>query len=143
AQPGEMHIDGYFEIAHAEIQLKQLPPDTTDVSQDQRLVGEAVAEETSVWANLGINLGDKFHFGGFGADVNLSGRLQLSKAPGDSMYLTGVVPVPRAGYRAYGQRLSLRSGSFISYGPPGNPDLNLEAVREMPPGVTEVVGLRV
>src|SRR5690606_8858566 len=139
AQPGEMHIDGYFDIAQAEIQLKQLPPDTTDVSQDQRLVGEAVAEETSVWANLGINLGDKFHFGGFGADVNLSGRLQLSKAPGDSVHLTGEVRVPRGRYRAYGRRLSVRSGSFIFYGPPDNPDVNLEAVRDMPAGVTDVV----
>src|SRR6185503_6049871 len=34
-------------------------------------------------------------------------------------------------------------GSFIFYGPQDNPDLNLEAVRDMPPGVTDVVGLRV
>jgi translocation and assembly module TamB len=59
------------------------------------------------------------------------------------MHLLGEVKVPRGRYRAYGQRLTVRKGSVIFYGPPDNPDLNLEAVREMPPGVTDVVGLRV
>lgn len=144
AKPGEFHITGYVDIASAEITLKQLPPNTTDVSQDQRIVGEqADTGSSKLWADLGLNLGDKFHFAGFGADVNLSGKLKINKAPGDLLHVNGEVHVPRGRYRAYGQRLSVRKGSFIFYGPLDNPDLNLEAVRDMPPGVTDVVGLRV
>jgi translocation and assembly module TamB len=75
--------------------------------------------------------------------VNLSGRLQVVKKPGDALHVTGEVRVPRGRYRAYGQRLTVRKGSFIFYGPLENPDLNLEAVRDMPPGITDVVGLRI
>jgi translocation and assembly module TamB len=144
AQPNEIRVTGYVDVASAEITIKQLPPETVDVSQDQRISGQHVdADETKFWADLGLNLGDKFHFSGLGADVNLSGRLKIAKTPGDSLHVNGEVRVPRGRYRAYGQRLSIRKGSFIFYGPLENPDLNLEAVREMPPGVTDVVGLRV
>ncbi|MDB6062139.1 MAG: hypothetical protein JWM78_2242 [Verrucomicrobiaceae bacterium] len=144
AQPREIHVKGFVDIASAEITLKQLPPDTVDVSQDQQIVGQLPdTDATKLWAELALNLGDQFHFAGFGADVNLSGRLQITKAPGDALQMNGEVRVPRGRYRAYGQRLSIRKGSFIFYGPPDNPDLNLEAVREMPIGVTDVVGLRV
>lgn len=144
AVPNEMHINGYVDIASAEIQLKQLPPETIDVSQDTEIVGQQIAQDAwKIWAELGLNLGDQFHLSGFGADVNLSGRLQLSKAPNDILHMTGDVKVPRGRYRAYGQRLTVRKGSVIFYGPLENPDLSLEAVRDMPPGVTDVVGLRV
>lgn len=143
AKPGEAHINGYVDVASADIVLKQLPPNTTNVSQDAEIIGATAEDEWKIWADLGLNLGDKFHFTGFGADVNLSGRLQAVKKPGDNLHVTGEVKVPNGRYRAYGQRLVVRKGSFIFYGPQDNPDLNLEAVREMPPGVTDVVGLRV
>ncbi|MFT3930232.1 MAG: translocation/assembly module TamB domain-containing protein [Spongiibacteraceae bacterium] len=144
ATPGEMHIDGYVDIASADIKLKELPPETTDVSQDQEIVGQQSDEgEWKIWSKIGLNLGDQFHLNGFGADVNLSGKLQLTKAPDDNMHLYGEVKVPRGRYRAYGQKLTVRKGSVIFYGPPDNPDLNLEAVRDLPPGNTDVVGMRV
>ena len=144
AQPGEMHIDGYVDIASADIQLKELPPETTDVSQDQEIVGQQADDgEWKIWSKLNLNLGEQFHLNGFGADVNLSGRLRLEKAPDDNMHLYGEVKVPRGRYRAYGQRLTVRKGAVIFYGPPDNPDLNLEAVRDLPPGNNDVVGMRV
>lgn len=144
ATPGEVHITGYVDVARADFELKQLPPHTVDVSQDQQLVGDlSDADATHVWADIGLNLGEQFHFQGLGADVNLSGKLQIAKKPGDALHVTGEVRVPRGRYRAYGQRLTIRKGSFIFYGPLENPDLNLEAVRDMPIGVTDVVGLRV
>jgi len=144
AEPGKIRIDGYVDIASADIRLKELPPQTIDVSQDQEIVGENIEDDAwKIWMQLGVNLGDQFHLSGFGADVDLNGRLQLSLNPGDNLHLNGEVKVPRGRYRAYGQRLTVRKGSVIFYGPPDNPDLNLEAVRDMPPGVTDVVGMRV
>ncbi len=143
AQPGEMHIEGYIDVASADIRLKELPPETTDVSQDQEIVGQQLDDEWKIWTRLDLNLGDQFHLNGFGADVNLSGRMRMEKAPGDNMHLYGEVKVPRGRYRAYGQRLIVRRGAVIFYGPPDNPDLNLEAVRDLPPGNNDVVGMRV
>jgi translocation and assembly module TamB len=144
AAPNELHAKGYVDIASAEIFLKELPPQTIDVSQDAHIVGQQIPEDAwKIWADIGLNLGEQFHFQGLGADVNLTGKLRLQQEPGDVLHLTGEVQVPKGRYRAYGQRLSVRRGSFIFYGPWNNPDLNLEAVRDMPPGVTDVVGLRV
>ncbi|HET8710413.1 MAG TPA: hypothetical protein VFM32_03485, partial [Spongiibacteraceae bacterium] len=47
ATPGEVHIDGYVDVASADIQFKQLPPETIDVSQDQEIVGQDA--EDSDW----------------------------------------------------------------------------------------------
>jgi translocation and assembly module TamB len=144
AKPNEVRVKGYVDIASAEIRMKELPPETIDVSQDTYIVGQQQPEnELQLWADIGLNLGDQFHFLGLGADVNLTGRLRLQQQPGDLAKLTGEVAIPKGRYRAYGQRLSVRRGSFIFYGPWDNPDLNLEAVREMPPGVTDVVGMRI
>jgi translocation and assembly module TamB len=144
AAPNELHVSGFVDIASAELFLKELPPETIDVSQDTHIVGQQIPQDVlNLWADIGLNLGEQFHFQGLGADVNLTGRLRLQQQPGDIAHLTGEVYVPQGRYRAYGQRLSVRRGSFIFYGPWDNPDLNLEAVRDMPPGVTDVVGLRV
>lgn len=144
ATPAEVRVKGFIDIASAEIFLKELPPETIDVSQDARIVGEQRDESAlKLWADINLNLGDHFHFQGLGADVTLAGRLRLQQQPGDLPDLTGEVTIPKGRYRAWGQRLSVRRGSFIFYGPWDNPDLNLEAVRELPPTVTDVVGMRV
>lgn len=144
ATPAAVRVKGFVDIASAEIRLKELPPETVDVSQDARIVGQQRAENASkLWADIALNLGDRFHFQGLGADVNLAGRLRLQQQPGDLPDLTGEVTITKGRYRAYGQRLSVRRGSFIFYGPWDNPDLNLEAVRELPPGISDVVGMRI
>lgn len=144
AAPDEVKANGFIDIAKAELFLKELPPQTIDVSPDAHIVGQqAPVDDWKIWADIGLNLGEQFHFRGLGADVNLTGRLRLQQQPGAAPNATGEVRVPRGRYRAYGQRLSVRSGSFIFNGPWDNPDLHLEAIRELPPGTTDVVGIRV
>ncbi|HSB97845.1 MAG TPA: translocation/assembly module TamB domain-containing protein, partial [Spongiibacteraceae bacterium] len=70
AAPNELHVSGYIDIASAEIFLKELPPETIDVSQDAHIVGQQTPEDNAkLWADIGINLGEQFHFKGLGADV--------------------------------------------------------------------------
>jgi translocation and assembly module TamB len=97
-------------------------------------------------ADINLDLGDHFHFRGFGADVDLTGRLRLQQESAQLFRANGEVRVPRGRYRAYGQRLVVRTGSFIFTGPWDNPDLNLEAIRELPPSTNPtnvVVGIKV
>lgn len=144
ARPELVKIGGDARIAKADIALKELPPESVGVSPDAEVVGrQAPPQRWQFQANVNLDLGDKFHFSGFGADVDLSGTLRLRQQPGQPFKVSGEVTVPQGRYHAYGQRLKIRHGSFVFDGPWDNPNLQLEAVREMPPTSTTVVGLRV
>lgn len=141
--PEEMRVSGTVKVDEGDIRLKELPPDSIDVSQDAVIVGAEPTAESQRWVDVRIDLGNKLRFRGFGADVELAGRLRMHQQPGQLLQGIGEVKVPKGRYRAYGQRLIVRRGSFIFAGPLDNPDLNLEAIRELPPGTRDVVGLRV
>lgn len=138
---------GRIDIDSADIKVKELPPETVRVSPDQEIVGEK--PKTHVWqmlTDVQLNLGNQFHFSGFGADVDLRGGLHLQRDASQLFRANGEVKVADGRYRAYGQRLLVRRGSFIFTGPWDNPDLNLEAIRELPPSANPtnaVVGIKV
>lgn len=145
--PSRFSTTGKVTIEEADIRVKELPPDTVDVSPDEEIVGREVeAGQWQMLANVELDLGDKFHFRGFGADVNLTGGLRLQRDSSQLFRANGEVKVKRGRYRAYGQRLLVRRGSFIFTGPWDNPDLNLQAIRELPPSTNPnevVVGIQV
>jgi len=145
--PQQLNTSGQIDIESADITVKELPPETVRVSADEEIVGEKVP--ANVWqlnTDVRLNLGDQFHFAGFGADVNLTGGLHLQRDASQLFRANGEVKVTNGRYRAYGQRLLVRRGSFIFTGPWDNPDLNLEAIRELPPSANPtnvVVGIKV
>ncbi|MDX9873892.1 MAG: translocation/assembly module TamB domain-containing protein [Spongiibacteraceae bacterium] len=146
ATPARVDITGEVAIPLAALHIEELPPSAARVSPDAEWVG-AAAEETTpaqLFADVGLRLGDDVHFRGFGADVWLTGGMRLRHNPSQGVRATGEVQVSRGRYRAYGQRLIIRRGSFLFTGPLENPELNLEAIREMPPtDDDQVVGIRV
>lgn len=145
--PGRFVTQGQVDIENANILVKELPPETVSVSPDEQIVGEKLPENTwQMLTDVRLNLGDKFHFSGFGADVDLTGGLHLQRDESQLFRANGEVRVTKGRYRAYGQRLIVRRGSFIFTGPWDNPDLNLEAIRELPPSANPlnvVVGIKV
>lgn len=141
-----VQLAGSVDVDQADIRLKTLPADTADVSPDAEWVGAETAAEDPLQlrASVAVDLGNNTHFEGFGADVALRGELRFRHTPERGARLTGEVRVPSGRYRAYGQRLVVRQGTFIFTGPPANPDISLEAIRELPPTVhDQVVGVRV
>ncbi|WP_101102042.1 translocation/assembly module TamB domain-containing protein [Macromonas bipunctata] len=86
-------------------------------------------------------LGDNFELRGKGIQTHLTGRLQFSAEPGQSVpELTGLVRTVRGSYRAYGQTLSIDNGRIQFGGPYDNPGLNILAVRPHP---SQVVGVEI
>jgi translocation and assembly module TamB len=144
AVPGDLQLRGEMLVERADIQLKQLPPQTVNPSRDTVVSGrEATGTGLPLTLDIALNLGKDIHFIGFGAEVDLAGQLHLQQEKNRELVATGRVNVTKGRYRAYGQRLLVRKGQFIFIGNLDNPDLNLEAIREMTPGNTDVVGLRV
>ena len=145
--PNRFITKGQVDIESAEIKVKELPPDTVRVSGDEQIVGEKPAEsDWQMLTDVRLNLGNQFHFAGFGADVHLTGGVSLQRDVNQLFRANGEVKVTKGRYRAYGQRLLVRRGSFIFTGPWDNPDLNLEAIRELPPTANPtnvVVGIKV
>ncbi len=141
-------LTGGVQVRQADIRINELPPETVSVSPDAVVVGR-VTEPTALEQlaiDVGVALGDQFRFSGFGADVRLTGNLQLLRQPGQSLLGDGTVRLADGRYRAYGQRLRVRRGSFLFTGPLDNPALDIEAVRELAPvvGYDDVeVGLQV
>lgn len=144
ATPDQLRLHGEVTLEKADIRLQELPPETVNPSRDTVVIGREVAETgIPLTLDIALNLGEHTHFSGFGAEVDLAGQLRLLQENNRDLAATGRINVTRGRYRAYGQRLIVRKGQFIFVGNLDNPDINLEAIREMIPGNNDVVGLRI
>ncbi|HLV35275.1 MAG TPA: translocation/assembly module TamB domain-containing protein, partial [Spirillospora sp.] len=142
--PGNSRLEGAVQVDKADIKMAQLPPETVSPSRDAVVSGrETKQAERPFTMDVALRLGKNTHFSGFGADVDLTGKLRLQAESAQEMATTGQIKVTKGRYRAYGQRLIVRKGQFIFSGDLDNPDLNLEAIREFPPGNRDIVGLRI
>ncbi len=146
--PRAATLSGNVQIRQAEILIKELPPETISPSPDTVVIGRQ--QESTLLdrlaIDLGVELGQQFHFAGFGADTHLTGDLHLVRQPNQALRAEGEVSLVDGRYRAYGQRLLVQRGQFIFTGPLDNPTLDLKAIRELAPvvGYDEVeVGLQV
>jgi translocation and assembly module TamB len=82
-------------------------------------------------AELTLDLGDHFHFGGQGLDTQLTGQVTLSASPGRAPAAHGQVRVLSGRYKAYGQDLDIEYGVVTFTGPLDNPHLNVRARRRL------------
>lgn len=130
---GRYHLSGSLLIPKAAIELKEVPSGTVDVSGDEIIVGEDDPEERrqgaqNLTARVRIELGKAVTFEGFGLETGLTGALDAAvDAEGTS--LDGKIELRDAEYKAYGQNLSVERGRLLFAGPPGNPAIDLRAVR--------------
>lgn len=113
---------------------------------DRRMSGNvanilAVVEPWSINADIGLDLGDKVAFRGFGATLPLAGALRLTQSGQGKMNAHGVVQVSRrTKIDAIGQNLDLNYAQIRFNGNMMNPRLSIEAVREIN---SNTVGVRV
>ncbi len=127
-------LTGVLRIPTAAIEIKELPPGSVAVSDDEIIVGEsdeqAVEKPASpVEVQVRVELGSDVTFKGFGLKTGLTGALD-AKVVGSDTQVDGKIELRDAAYKAYGQDLTVERGRLLFAGPPGNPDLDLRAVRE-------------
>lgn len=131
-------VSGKIDVPRGEIVIRELPPDTVQVSEDARLVGDDAEREAGLdlAMNVEVNVGsDRLTFSGFGLSADLAGQLRI----GDNLDTRGELNLNNGRYRAYGQRLSIRRARVYFAGPIDRPYLDVEAIRRVD---TVVAGLR-
>ncbi|ROS04971.1 autotransporter secretion inner membrane protein TamB [Sinobacterium caligoides] len=139
-----LELRGKVDVPRAYIKMKDLPQSAISESSDVVYIDEE-SSEASKWKydiHVGVHLGDKVRFKGFGAELRFDGGLKASVGRSGDLRGVGEIRIAEGSYQAYGQDLRVRKGSFAFNGPISSPDISLEAIREIS-GENITVGLRV
>ncbi|MGB5325423.1 MAG: translocation/assembly module TamB domain-containing protein [Pseudomonadales bacterium] len=137
---GEVAIpEGKIEIVELPANAQQLSADVTFVEPDA--TNSKRSEQTlSISNDVLLVIGPRLAFSGFDASAVLGGQLRLLQKAGATPLGRGEIKILEGKYRGYGQRLDVRRGSLLFNGELGEPNINLEAVRN---AEDAVVGIRV
>lgn len=120
---GEILIDsGLWDLGSAE---------TPQLSDDVIIAGRNPAKSSALQLDLdlGVALGQQFLLRGRGIKGKLGGAVRLSSKAGTPLNVVGLMQISRGSYTAYGRELSLERGILRFDGPPGNPALDILAMR--------------
>ena len=79
--------------------------------------------------DLGIGLGEQLSVRGRGINARLGGAVRIKSTPGEALSAYGLIQVTRGTYTAYGRELAIERGGLRFDGPPGNPALDIRAMR--------------
>lgn len=169
ADPERLQVRGTVDIPWARLQVGEVPqsaqapsPDEVIITeQDDRRAAEAEAEARSqrqpgestaeAMAEAGmatdiritLSLGPDMQLEAYGLESELEGNIEVRQQNGP-VQLFGDVSLVDGRFKAYGQDLIIREGIIFFSGPPGQPRLDFEAIRN--PAATEddvIAGLRV
>jgi translocation and assembly module TamB len=149
ATPAAFNLDGRVDIPWARITVQEVPESATGVSSDEVMLDQnlkPIQPKTTaipINSNLVIHVGNDVRLSAFGLKAKLNGDLKLVQDR-TGLGLNGQINIPDGRFHAYGQDLIVRKGELQFAGPPDQPYLNLEAIRN--PDSTEddvTAGIRV
>ncbi|MDR0807272.1 MAG: translocation/assembly module TamB [Enterobacteriaceae bacterium] len=149
ATPQLLSLNGSVAIPWARITVEEIPDSATGISSDEVMLDrnlQPIETKTSsipITSNLVINIGNNVLISAFGLKARLQGDLKVIQDK-KGLGLNGQVNIPSGKFRAYGQDLVIQKGLIQFAGPPDQPMLNLEAIRN--PDSTEdnvTAGVRV
>ena len=151
ATPNLITLDGSADVPWARIVVQELPESAVGVSSDEVMLDERLKPEKDPTAsipinsNLTIHVGNNVRLDAFGLKARLTGDLKVAQDK-QGLGLNGQINIPKeeGRFHAYGQDLIVRKGEILFSGPPDQPLLNIEAIRN--PDATEndvTAGVRV
>ena len=149
ATPSLFTLDGRVDIPWARIVVQEVPESAVGVSSDEVMLDKdlkPIKPQTAgipINSNLVIHVGDNVRLNAFGLKARLNGDLKMVQDK-QGLGLNGQINIPEGSFRAYGQDLIVRKGILLFSGPPDQPLLNIEAIRN--PESTEndvIAGVRV
>ncbi|UYG01827.1 translocation/assembly module TamB [Halomonas sp. LR3S48] len=166
--PQELRVRGDVQVPWARLEIGEAPPAAVSPSPDEIIITrrdearaqqrdelEATAgtDEAAAVAlreagmrldvRINLSLGPDMKLEAMGLETELLGTLQVRQQDGP-VQLFGDVSLTDGRFRAFGQDLLIRQGELLFSGPPDQPLLDFEAIRN--PDATEdgvVAGLRV
>ncbi|WP_326902602.1 autotransporter assembly complex protein TamB [Kosakonia cowanii] len=149
ATPSLFTLDGDVDVPWARIVVHDVPESAVGVSSDEVMLNDQLQPEEEQRASIPINsnvtvhVGNNVRLSAFGLKARLTGDLKVAQDK-QGLGLNGQINIPEGRFRAYGQDLIVRKGELLFSGPPDQPLLNLEAIRN--PEATEndvIAGVRV
>jgi len=136
---GDLAVTGEVAVPRGSIEIKSLPAQAVQVSEDEVIVGVEQEEPAIRSMNMDVTVRvggeDVVTFAAFGVTGNLQGTLRI----GNDMDTRGTLQLVEGHYEAYGQELELRTARLLFVGNITEPYLEIEAIREVG---TVVAGLR-
>ena len=149
ATPNLFTLDGRVDVPWARIVVHELPESAVGVSSDEVILNDELQPEKPQTAGIPINsnlivhVGNNVRIDAFGLKARLTGDLKVAQDK-QGLGLNGQINIPQGRFHAYGQDLIVRKGELLFSGPPDQPLLNIEAIRN--PEATEddvIAGVRV
>nr|WP_231613400.1 translocation/assembly module TamB domain-containing protein [Halomonas sp. BC04] len=161
--PSRLQVRGAVQVPWARLEIGDRPPAAVSPSPDEIIItrrdeararraeereGEAAAVALqragmSLDVRIDLNLGPDMQFESRGLETGVRGTLQVRQQDGP-VQLFGDVILTEGRFRAFGQDLMIRQGQLLFSGPPDQPLLDFEAIRN--PDLTDdgvIAGLRV
>lgn len=149
ATPSLFTLDGSVDVPWARIVVHDVPESAVGVSGDEVMLNDQLKPEKPqsasipINSNLVIHVGNNVRLNAFGLKARLTGDLKVAQDK-QGLGLNGQITIPEGRFHAYGQDLIVRKGELLFSGPPDQPLLNIEAIRN--PDATEndvIAGVRV
>jgi len=129
---GRLQADGGFNADSGMIDIGQA--DKPALSDDVVIVGTTTRKTATPLAlDLVIGLGEGVVVRGRGLNAVLVGQLQFKNDAGEQLKAQGAMRILRGTYSAYGRELTIEKGLLYFNGSPGNPGLDLLAMRRGQP----------
>lgn len=173
ARPELLTVRGDIRIPWARLEVGQIPPSAVEPSSDEVIVSREAyearqraaveraartgVEEQFDWATtddleeagmevdvaVSLVIGNDVELEAYGLNANVEGRLDVRQSSG-SLQLFGDVSLVDGRFQSLGQDLVIRRGQVLFSGPPGQPYLDINAIRNPDNTADDVIaGLRV
>ncbi len=140
---GKVAVDeGLFDVSRSDAPSLDSDVVMRDPNQPRSERDDADAAKTArgnAQVAVTVDLGDKLRVRGRGLDTLLGGQLRVS-TPNGRLALSGLVRAEGGTYAAYAQKLEIERGILIFSGAPGNPGLDILALR---PNIDAKVGVAI
>ncbi|QTF10674.1 translocation/assembly module TamB [Brenneria izadpanahii] len=134
ATPQLFALNGSVNIPWARIVVNELPESAVGVSSDEVMLDanrqplREASTSIPINSNLTIRIGDDVRLDAYGLRARLQGDLKMIQDE-RGLGINGQVNIPSGRFKAYGQDLIVQKGVILFSGPPDQPVLNIEAVR--------------
>lgn len=132
--PQLFSLNGKVDIPWARITVQELPESAVGVSSDEVMLDDQLkpiqpkTASIPINSNLMIHVGNDVRLDAFGLKARLKGDLKVVQDK-KGLGLNGQIDIPSGRFHAYGQDLIVRKGQLMFSGPPDQPLLNIEAIR--------------
>lgn len=104
------------------------------MSSDQVILNKDLQPESedtipfNVMTNINISIGDDFKLSAFGLEGDLVGKLNVAQKD-QGPFITGEVNIVDGTYQSFGQDLLIEEGKILMNGPPDQPYVAINAIR--------------